>query len=92
MVEYIRPKKILNCFSGHFFFLKNRCGRAGFYFIFYSAVQQMRELYFETWNDIFLIVGFDGYFIGFYSSQAIKLDSESICTLSRLDFITECLI
>ena len=26
----IGPKRILNCFSGHFF--KNRCGRAAFYF------------------------------------------------------------
>ena len=26
-----QPKKILNCFSGHFFLKTDRCGRAGFY-------------------------------------------------------------
>ena len=49
----------------------------------------MRELFFLISNIIFSKLCFEGYFIGYYSSQAIKLDSESLCTLSRFDFSTD---
>ena len=42
----------------------------------------MCELFFYTPMIFFFKLCLDGYFIGYYSSQTIKLDSESVCTLN----------
>ena len=72
----IRPKKLLTCFSGHIFKETDATGQL---FIL-NFIQQKTDA-----GTFFL--KFKRFF-GYYSSQAIKLDSESLCTLSRFDFIT----
>ena len=49
----------------------------------------MRELFFETLAIFYKSCALTIISSDFFSSQAIKLDSESLCTLSRFDFITD---
>ena len=82
--KLIRPKKkLLNCFSGYFF--KKQMGQGRFFFFYLNSVKkQMQALFFMKVGKIF----FKSCACTVISSQAIKLDRESICTSSRFDFIT----
>ena len=79
-------KKLLNCFSGHFFLKTDAAEQV---FIFIQQKNQMQELFFEAPNDIFISCACTAISSDIeYSSQAIKLDCESLYTSSRFDFIT----
>ena len=71
--HFVKAKKILNCFSGHFF----KTDAAGLVFMFYSAKNRCGNSLFLKLRTNFLKQCFDSYFIRYNSSQAIKLDSES---------------
>ena len=72
----IRLKK-RGLFLGPFFLKTHAAGRL-FILIFIKQKTDVGTFFFRNSNNFF----------GYHSSQAIKLDSESLCTLSRFDFNT----
>ena len=80
--------KVLKCFSGHF--LLHRLGREGRGVFLFSKKQNQEHFFFELGMIIVkscVCSRLYDYFIGHYSSQAIKLDSENLCTSIIFDFI-----
>ena len=61
----------------------------GGYLIFIQQKTDAGTFFFETRTIYFLKLCFDCYFIGYYPSQAIKLDSKNLCTLSRFELIID---
>ena len=73
-----KKKKIELFLTGHFFAKQMRQGRFSFLFLF--SKKQLRELFFRNLNHIFFLkkLCFDSYFVGYYSSQAIKLAAHQV--------------
>ena len=66
-------------------FFNNRCNKAGFYF--YSGKKtDAGTFYFKTLNNIFQKLCLYGYFIKYYSSQAIKLGRKA--SAHKVDFVS----
>ena len=75
----VRPKKNIELFLRPFFLKTDAAGR-GFIFIFIQQKTDAGTFFFlkKTQTRWFLKLCFDGYFIRYYSIQAIKLDSNRV--------------
>ena len=88
LVNHVLGKKNIELFLRSFFFKKTDVTGWVFIFIYIQQNTDAGTYFYQTQN-IFQKLCLDAYFIGYYSSQVIKLDSESLCKLSTFVFITD---